>query len=104
MLWLDSMAWIAVIAKSKATFFRYAFVVDWTEIVGIVGTAEDAKEVDVNGRKWTQKDVNGRKWTQKDVNGRKWTQLTKPTNLLPIMIEFKDQSNIAIAAVNLGFG
>jgi hypothetical protein len=39
-----------------------------------------------------------------DENGRKWTQLTKPTNLLPIMIEFKDQSNIVIAAVNLGFG
>ena len=39
-----------------------------------------------------------------DENGRKWTQLTKPTNLLPIMIEFKDQANIAIAAVSLGFG
>ena len=40
------MAWIRVIAKSKAAFFQPAFVVDWTEIVGIVGTAEDAKEVD----------------------------------------------------------
>ena len=31
------MAWLAEIAKSKAAFFAYAFVVDLADLVGIVG-------------------------------------------------------------------
>lgn len=49
-------------------------------------------------------DADGRKRTQLDADGRKRTQIIKPTNSQLIMTEVQDQSSVAIAAVNLGFG